>query len=545
MEHFDESVVLLKRLLCWDFDDIVYFKLNERQDKDKRTISAQIAFNIRSWNQADFMLYSHFNKTLWRKIAAEGPEFHQDLLHFRKRQKEVFAMCVGSTALTKAYTGKFVKGYRLRKDLTEKEEIFCGNIIKSELTFIEENIIARKKRQQKIDDPGEFEDIFDEENDWDKAKDLVHHPVSDSLSSRVVNKCKPQPHLNIMFLKTHKTGSSTLTNVLNRFADERNLTVVLPRLNYYTFSWPNQFQLQDVGSLNGGPRILCNHARFNKLPLNILFPKESSKYVTLIREPVSHYESVFYFFKFDYYFRGLNGIDEFLNVRPSYLEWQDIQKRIGTFALSRNPLMFDLGLALKDYENRTAIKAYTRFLDQEFDLVLVLEHFDESLVLMKRMFCWEIKDILYFKQMERLTIDKNKEYLTNELKRKIRRWNEADVMLYDYFNATLWKKIEMEGPGFYEDLKLFRQELHRTKNACLLKQSKKTLAYTGRYVIGYQLKHTIPPEMKPRCTKMLLNEIHYVDYFQNKTVEVEELGWPGDDDDVDDKRYELMKTNDD
>lgn len=30
MEYFDESLVLLKRELCWDLDDVVYFKLNQR-----------------------------------------------------------------------------------------------------------------------------------------------------------------------------------------------------------------------------------------------------------------------------------------------------------------------------------------------------------------------------------------------------------------------------------------------------------------------------------------------------------------------------------
>ena len=32
MDYFDESLVLLKRLLCWEIDDILYVKLNERKD---------------------------------------------------------------------------------------------------------------------------------------------------------------------------------------------------------------------------------------------------------------------------------------------------------------------------------------------------------------------------------------------------------------------------------------------------------------------------------------------------------------------------------
>lgn len=37
MEYFDESLVLLKRELCWDLDDVVYFKLNQRSQEYKET----------------------------------------------------------------------------------------------------------------------------------------------------------------------------------------------------------------------------------------------------------------------------------------------------------------------------------------------------------------------------------------------------------------------------------------------------------------------------------------------------------------------------
>lgn len=30
MEYFDESLILLKRKLCWELDDMLYFRLNQR-----------------------------------------------------------------------------------------------------------------------------------------------------------------------------------------------------------------------------------------------------------------------------------------------------------------------------------------------------------------------------------------------------------------------------------------------------------------------------------------------------------------------------------
>ena len=37
VEYFDESLILLKRELCWELDDVVYFKLNQRSQEYKQT----------------------------------------------------------------------------------------------------------------------------------------------------------------------------------------------------------------------------------------------------------------------------------------------------------------------------------------------------------------------------------------------------------------------------------------------------------------------------------------------------------------------------
>ena len=75
------------------------------------------------------------------------------------------------------------------------------------------------------------------------------------------------------------------------------------------------------------------------------------------------------------------------------------------------------------------------FLKQEFDLVMLMEYFDESLVLLKRRFCWKMEDILYFELNERMGIEKQD--VTSQVREQIRKWNSADVLLYDAFNQML------------------------------------------------------------------------------------------------------------
>ena len=92
--------------------------------------------------------------------------------------------------------------------------------------------------------------------------------------------------------------------------------------------------------------------------------------------------------------------------------------------LARNPMSFELGLDYRFYQNITAIKEYIAFLEKEFDLVMISDYFDESVVLMKRLLCWEFDDILYFKANKR--IDKERAVDLNEdAKENIKRWNKA------------------------------------------------------------------------------------------------------------------------
>jgi len=92
-------------------------------------------------------------------------------------------------------------------------------------------------------------------------------------------------------------------------------------------------------------------------------------------------------------------------------------------------------------------------MEEEFDLVMIADYFDESLILLKRLLCWEFEDIVYVK----LRVKKKKLEFEEEVKKNILTWNRADVTLFDHFNKTFWRKVQQEGPSFYEDLKAFRK----------------------------------------------------------------------------------------
>lgn len=332
--------------------------------------------------------------------------------------------------------------------------------------------------------------VCDCDNDC-KVDDFVNDLLSDDTPPPP---CKPVN--NILFLKTHKTGSSTVTNILNRYGDTRDLMFALPiSRSLYSFFWPRPFQLRFTQAFGRAPNILCNHARYNKVPMNWLFPKTTTRYITLLREPTDHFESVFNFFHLDKrLFRSKNKVlplQAFLQNASFYLK--QVKNITGLLTLTKNPTLFELGLDTKYHEDLDIVRNYIRFLQHEFDIVMLMEHFDESLILLKRRFCWKIEDILYFKLNERL--QKHKQKIPSLVKDQIRHWNSGDVLLYDAFNRTLWKTIKEEGPAFFEDLSLFRRELKNIKTKCLREGNFLTKPYSGRFVQGYAVRSDVSEEL--------------------------------------------------
>ena len=253
--------------------------------------------------------------------------------------------------------------------------------------------------------------------------------------------------------------------------------------------------------------------------MNYLFPKAKAKYVTILRNPVDQYESVFNYMGLgDIYGFGTDptkALETFLNTG---VEFKDLFKaNVTTTRLVRNPMSFDLGLAYQFYQNVTAINAYIAFLDKEFDLVMITDYFDESVVLLKRLLCWELDDILYFKSNERQ--DKERAGgLSDQVKDNIKRWNAADELLFQYFNRTFWHKIEMEGKGFYDDLAAFRRNTEQISRLCLTNGTHLQQQYRNKYVKAVSLKQNLMAESKEQCERMTTSENSYLAYLRGKRL---------------------------
>ncbi|XP_078588183.1 galactose-3-O-sulfotransferase 3-like [Branchiostoma floridae x Branchiostoma japonicum] len=270
--------------------------------------------------------------------------------------------------------------------------------------------------------------------------------------------CRPKTKL--AFIKVHKAASSTIMQILQRFGYLRKLSFVqhisrdVNGLYPHGLSKPN-FLMPPQGESHD---ILTYHTVYDRPNIERLLTPDA-KFVTILREPFKHFASAFPFY----------GYKKILNVTaPNPLEaflenpgFYDNLNR-GVYK-TKSPMAMDLGLPLRllspSYQNEIAntTRQFINKISQEFDLVMISDHFDESLVLFKRLMCWDLKDILYYKYNN---YNYSSQYDTSKISQKLRdnhkEWDALDYALYEHFNNTLWKKIAMEGNSFVQELAHFR-----------------------------------------------------------------------------------------
>ena len=329
--------------------------------------------------------------------------------------------------------------------------------------------------------------------------------------------------MNIVFVKTHKTGSSTITNILNRFAETRKLNVALPMDGFHHFLWPLPFQAEFIDNRLPRPNILLNHARFNSKSLMAIMP-EATKYITILRHPTTQFTSLFKFMDLGGSIGGINrnnksiSLDYFLDNAFGILKGlhqHNSQLLIDnpSLYLLRNPQLFDLGFDQSFSENDNYIRETIASISKKFHLVLIMEFFDESLVLLKRKMCWSLEDIVYFKLNKQMGAN---EHWNLDVHSKIKQWARADVLLYEYFNHSLWNEIRNEGPSFWDDVALLRKRNAELSKVCLRTGVFIDRPYKGStaLVYGYSLNVNVSMSLKPLCKRMVRSEIKYIQYFR-------------------------------
>ncbi len=319
-------------------------------------------------------------------------------------------------------------------------------------------VLTQQKKTEEQDEPSSKKDsVDDNEQSLNGESD---EEIMNAMAELRDEDCHPQH--KVVFIKTHKTASTTSASLFERYGYSHNLTFALPWVTHI-FHESKLFNRDMVMTFQGMTTfdMLTNHARFNRKEMEAVVPH--AKYVTIIRDPASQLESAFAYFEM----AESLGIKKYPDPLGVFLEnpKKYSQRSFHMSGQSWNGQLYDLGLGHEYCNDSAKVKQHIEKIDTEIDLVMLTEYFDESLILLRKLMCWTYKDILFLPKGVRN--EKHRYRMSPERADKIRKWNSADLELYQHFNATFWRKVQEYGPDFEEDLHVFRQLQQNMVHVCL------------------------------------------------------------------------------
>ncbi|KAM4536939.1 galactose-3-O-sulfotransferase 4 isoform 1-T1 [Odontesthes bonariensis] len=383
------------------------------------------------------------------------------------------------------------------------------------------------------------------------------HSVFSSRDAQGPSLGSCQPHTHIMFLKTHKTASSTVLNMLYRFAEEHNLRLALPL--GYQLGYPLLFNAHRVKGYRG-PRaiefhIMGNHMRFNKPEVEKVMPADTF-YFSIIRDPVALAESSFAYYKeVAPAFRKAKGLGDFADDPKKYYD-----PRVRNNHYARNLLWFDFGMDHNVNFSMVLAKHGVDTIRRTFKLILVSEYFDQSMILLRHALCWPLDAVVSFSLNARqqkpsgvggmrgswmgkaaavagVGIGSVRSHakmppnlsLTEDQREKLRQWNALDWHLYKAFNRTFWEEIDKFGRTQMEqEVALLRMRREDLARVCLRDGGKPVEAHRIRdknirpfqsglvKILGYELQPGLDNITRMSCLRMIRPEIQYKDVLDSK-----------------------------
>ncbi|XP_077977420.1 galactosylceramide sulfotransferase-like [Glandiceps talaboti] len=279
------------------------------------------------------------------------------------------------------------------------------------------------------------------------------------VTSNLKLPCEPQR--DFVFIKTSKTGGSTMATLLFRYGLKHGLVAAVGealKVHIHINETSNRAMIHTYNCENfPGYNFIANHMTYRRVALDKII--KNGKYFTILRSPIRRTESLFYYSREDKYFH------EFSNPFSAYL--QTIVSKNNTIRRKLKPPhvndYFWRLIGIPEKVNDTFVYNSIRNLDSELDLVMLTEYYDESLVLLRKMMCWEYEDMVY----KREKVHKGIRFpITPDMENIIKEKSSLDLALYDYFNKTFWEKVNNYEGDFEEDLAKLRSVRNEVNVQC-------------------------------------------------------------------------------
>ncbi|XP_068221084.1 galactosylceramide sulfotransferase-like [Palaemon carinicauda] len=336
------------------------------------------------------------------------------------------------------------------------------------------------------------------------------------VKSAVSGHC--QARKSVYFLKTHKCASTTVQRIFMRYGWDHGLSFVLPVARNYLgtpFPFDSRYVASFVASRDNRYDMFVLHSRLNPVEVKKVM-KEGAPWVTILREPASLFESLWnYFDMHQFYHVNLTFFSRAFNLNGVYRR----ESGIGL-----NQMTFDLGYQMPIQMSPEELLHSYQEKDDLFDLVMIAERFDESLILLKDLMCWSTEDIAYVKLNFRSKDTSPSMPLRTKL--RLRKLNYPDAILYDYFRGVFNQKVKDFGR---EKMRLEVQELReanaRLFSECLSNELEEwdvetNSRWENRNISGWKIKN-----YSTKCRLLVMPETTLTDVLRKRQKDWRNSGW--------------------
>ena len=206
-------------------------------------------------------------------------------------------------------------------------------------------------------------------------------------------------------------------------------------------------------------------------------------YFTMIRHPVDLFRSAWDYFNWGLsYNMTLQQFADTINTTSSSTSTGKIQKhRKEEDIMWHHTLLRDFGFPFQQIKNMVFIDSKIREIEKNFNLILIQERFDESIILLKDLLCWNNTDILHLKLNP---ASSKKSELSEETRRSLESYLEADIRLYNYFYKKFIQKIKTFGKSkIKSEIVGLKKDIKKTQKDCGIKKMKSTNQSIDRHVM--------------------------------------------------------------
>lgn len=209
-----------------------------------------------------------------------------------------------------------------------------------------------------------------------------------TLKGESVFNSRPYNSSHIVYLKVHKAASSTLQNIVMRAGMKRNLTFALPVTdNFNQLGWPAKFnRARNLKKHPGTPDVLCFHTVLSDDLIQTM--PQDSFYFTSLRDPFTQLKSLFEYYQMKNCLPSQDSATLLEVIRSG---------KTSCAVVIKNPQAFDLGLDVNIADSDDVIETLIQNINKQFHFVIIVEYFNECLILLRDMLGWSDIDILYFK----------------------------------------------------------------------------------------------------------------------------------------------------